>query len=166
MATAVLSLIGFFVALYLWLWKLGVVGTLACGTGACEYVQTSRYAVFLGLPVAFYGMVGYLVLLAVSLLGVQPRWAEHRAPTLALASLSGAGVAFTAYLTYLEAEVIQAWCRWCLVSAFLITAIFVASVAGLLRNGRARPGSSVSCVSSPAPRISPSTSPPPRDPPA
>lgn len=137
MAAAVLSLIGFFVALYLWLWKLGVVGTLVCGTGACESVQTSPYAVFLGLPVAFYGVAGYLVLLVVSLLGVQPRWAEHRGPTLALAGLSGVGVAFTAYLTYLEVVVIHAWCRWCLVSAFLITAIFVASVAGLLRGGRA-----------------------------
>ena len=67
MITATLALAGFFVALYLSLWKLGVVGNLACGTGGCEYVQTSSYAVLLGVPVAFYGVAGYLALLAVSL---------------------------------------------------------------------------------------------------
>src|SRR2546427_4001758 len=32
-----------------------------CGaSGGCETVQTSQWAVFLGMPVAFYGVVGYL----------------------------------------------------------------------------------------------------------
>jgi len=135
MVAATLALGGFFVSLYLWLWKLGLVGSLACGPGGgCEYVQTSPYAVILGLPVAFYGVVGYLVLMVVSLLGLQPRWAQRREPTVALAALSGLGVAFTAYLTFLEAAVIHAWCRWCLVSAGVIVAIFVASVVGLRRH--------------------------------
>lgn len=132
MAAAALALAGFFVSLYLWLWKLGLVASLACGPGGgCEYVQTSPYAVFLGVPVAFYGVVGYLGLVIVSLLSLQPRWAERREPAVALAVLSGLGVGFTAYLTYLEAAVIHAWCRWCLVSAGIISAIFVVSVVGL-----------------------------------
>ncbi len=132
MVTATLSLAGFFVSLYLWFWKLGLVGSLSCGTGGgCESVQTSPYAVILGVPVALYGVLGYLVLLAVSLVGVQPRWADRREPTLVLVGLSGAGVAFTAYLTYLEAAVIHAWCRWCLASAGIIGAIFVASLIGI-----------------------------------
>ena len=130
MITATLALAGFFVALYLSLWKLGIVGNLACGTGGCEYVQTSSYAVLLGVPVAFYGVAGYLALLAVSLAGLS-RWADRREPTVILLVLSGAGVAFSAYLTYLEAAVIHAWCRWCLVSAGIIAAIFVASLAGM-----------------------------------
>src|SRR5512143_2810260 len=97
MITATLALAGFFVALYLSLWKLGIVGSLACGTGGCEYVQTSSYAVVLGVPVAFYGVAGYLAMLAVSLAGLQPRWAGRRAPTLALVAISGLGVAFSAY---------------------------------------------------------------------
>ena len=134
MVAATLALAGFFVSLYLWLWKLGLVGSLSCGPGGgCESVQTSPYAVILGIPVAFYGVAGYLVVLIVSLVGLQPRWAQRREPTLALAALSGVAVLFTAYLTYLEAAVIHAWCRWCLVSAGIITAIFVASLAGLGR---------------------------------
>lgn len=135
MVTATLALIGFFVALYLWLWKLGVMGPLACGAGECEIVQNSPYAVIFGLPVAFYGVAGYAALFAVSLVGLQPTWADRKAPTALLVALSGIGLAFTGYLTYLEAAVIRAWCRWCLVSAGIISAIFVTSLVGL-RPGR------------------------------
>jgi uncharacterized membrane protein len=136
MATAVLSLIGFFVSLYLWLWKIGLLGTIACGDGGCETVQLSEYAQFLGVPVAFYGMVGYLALIVVSFVGLQPRWADRRAPTVALMLIAALGVAFSGYLTYLEAAVIHAWCRWCVVSAVLITAILVVTIVGL---GTTRP---------------------------
>jgi len=132
MVSAMLALAGFFVSLYLWLWKLGAVGSLSCGPGGgCEYVQTSPYAMLFGIPVAFFGVIGYLGLLIVSLLGLQPRWAERREPTVALVALSGAALGFTAYLTYLEAAVIHAWCRWCLVSAGIIAAIFLTSLVGL-----------------------------------
>ncbi len=131
MAIAALALMGFFVALYLLLWKLGMIGPIVCTTGGCETVQTSEYAMFLGLPVALYGVLGFISLLAVSLVGLQPRWIERRGPTILLAVLSGAGVAFTGYLTYLEAAVINAWCQWCIGSAVIITAIFVIAVAGL-----------------------------------
>jgi uncharacterized membrane protein len=89
----------------------------------------------LGIPVAAYGVAGYLALFAISLAGLQARWAERREPTLALVVLSGLGVAFSGYLTYLEAAVIHAWCRWCLISAGIIAAIFVASVIGWRQRG-------------------------------
>ena len=54
-----------------------------------------------------------------------------RLPLALLALLSGLGVGFTLYLTYLEFAVIEAWCRWCVSSAAIISAIFVASVVGL-----------------------------------
>jgi uncharacterized membrane protein len=131
MVAATLSLLGFLLSLYLWLWKIGVIGALACGTGTCEQVQTSQYATLMGMPVALIGALGYLGLLCVSLLGLQPRWIERREPTLWLAVLSGLGVAFTAYLSFIEGFVIHAWCRWCLGSAALIVAIFLTSITGL-----------------------------------
>ena len=131
MAIAALSVIGFFISLYLWLWKVGFLGTLACGDGGCETVQLSDHADFLGVPVPFWGMVGYVVLLAVSLIGLQPRWAKRREPTLVLALVAGLGVGFSAYLTYLEAVVIHAWCRWCIASAVIILLIFGAALVGM-----------------------------------
>jgi len=131
MAIALLSLVGFFVSLYLWLWKIRFLGSLACGDGGCETVQLSEFSSFLGFPVALYGMVGYVALAAVSVAGLQPRWVARRGPTVLLAVVASVGVLFSAYLTYLEAAVIHAWCRWCVVSAVLITAILVTALAGL-----------------------------------
>ena len=124
-AIALLALVGLFLALYLWLYKIGIIGTLQCGSGACEQVQTSRYAELFGIPVAFYGVVGYAALLAVALLGLRPRFLAERRVTLALALLSSAGLLLTLYLTYLELFVIHAICRWCVGSALIIVAIFV-----------------------------------------
>ncbi len=136
MAAAALALVGLLVAAYLWLWKIGVVGTLACGTGGCEVVQTSEYAVLFGIPVAAYGAAGYLGILLLSLVGIQPAFENNRRISVIMVGVSGAGVAFTAYLTYLEAAVIHAWCRWCLVSAAIITLIFLISAADLTRVAR------------------------------
>jgi uncharacterized membrane protein len=133
---AILALAGFFISTYLWLWKIGRLGTLQCGSGGCERVQTSVYADFLGIPVALYGVAGYAALLAVSLVGLHGRFLESRAPTLLVFALASVGLVFTGYLTYLEAAVIGAWCRWCLASAGVIVAIWAAAVAGLRR----RPG--------------------------
>ena len=133
MATALLGLVGFFMSLYLWLWKMGYLGTLACGDGGCETVQLSEYGDFFGVPVAFWGMVAYGAITGVSLAGLQPRWLNRRQPAVLLAVLAGAGVLFSAYLTYLEAAVIHAWCRWCIGSAVLICVIFAVSVLGLRR---------------------------------
>ena len=131
MGIAVLALVGFLVAGYLTLYHYGYVGSLQCAVGGCEVVQASVYAMFLGLPVALWGLGAYAVLLALALLGLQPQWAAARGVALALFLVSAAGVAFSAYLTYLEAAVIHAWCQWCVISAVLVTLIFLLSIPGL-----------------------------------
>jgi uncharacterized membrane protein len=138
---AVLSLVGFFVALYLWLYKIGVIGSLQCGAGGCETVQTSRYADVFGIPVAFYGVAGYAVLVAVSLAGLRSTLVGARVVTLALAGLATAGFLFSVYLTYLELFVIHAICRWCVVSAVIMTAIWVVSVDAYRREQGAQSSS-------------------------
>jgi len=131
MVVAVLSLLGLFVAGYLALYKLGYLGIIQCGTGGCETVQASRYAFFLGLPVAVWGIGEYLALFVLAMLGVQPRWARSRGIALGLFGLAAVGVVFTVYLTYLEAAVINAWCRWCIGSAVIITLVFLFTIPGL-----------------------------------
>ena len=130
-AIAVLALAGVFVALYLWLHKLGVIGELQCGAGGCETVQASPYADFLGLPVALYGVGGYLAVLIVSLVAARPAYAARRGFDVALAAAASLGFAFTLYLTALELFVIHAICRWCVASAAIITAIWVISLASV-----------------------------------
>ena len=127
-AIALLALAGLSIALYLWLHKIGVIGDLQCGTGDCEYVQTSPYGALFGVPVAFYGVVGYALILAVALAGLQPASLGRRWPTRLLAVLAVGGFLFTLYLTYIELFVLHAICRWCVASAVVITAITI--VAG------------------------------------
>ena len=55
MGTALLSLAGIFVSAYLWMFKHGYIGSLACGTGGCATVQFSEYSRFLGVDVALLG---------------------------------------------------------------------------------------------------------------
>ena len=137
MGIALLCLAGFFVALYLYLYKIGMIGTLACGTGGCETVQLSPQARFLGVEVSLIGVLGYAVMLALSLLALQPRYAGRSGPSALLVLLAGGALLFSGYLTYLELFVIHAICRWCVVSAVLIVAIFALALND--RRGRAFP---------------------------
>ena len=123
MGTTLLCLAGLFVAIYLYLYKIGQIGTLACGTGGCETVQMSPQARFLGVEVSLIGMVGYAVMLVVSLLSLQPRYAGPAWPSRLLAALGLGALVFTGYLTYLELFVIHAICRWCVASAAIIVGI-------------------------------------------
>ena len=131
-----LSLAGLFVALYLYLYKIGRIGTLACGTGACETVQLSPQARFLGVEVSLIGLFGYAVLLLLALLALQPQYAAPGSwPSRWLRLLSGGAVLFTAYLSYLELFVIHAICRWCVGSAVIIVLIFGLSLRDRRRGG-------------------------------
>ena len=127
MSVALLSLLGLFLSAYLYLYKIGKIGTLACGAGGCETVQHSPWSRFAGIEVSLIGLIGYAGLLVVSLAALQPG-AHRRWLTALLLCLAGLGVAFTAYLTYLELFVIHAICRWCVGSAVIIVAIFVAAL--------------------------------------
>lgn len=131
-AIALLALVGLFVALYLWLHALGFGGAIKCGaSGGCETVQTSPWAVFLGVPVAFYGVIGYFVVLVVALAALRPSALPQAGWSKLLALLATIGFGFTLYLTYLELFVIHAICRWCVGSAVIITLLWIVSVLAL-----------------------------------
>jgi uncharacterized membrane protein len=127
MGAALMSLLGLFVSAYLYLYKIGRIGTLACGSGGCETVQTSQWSRFAGVEVALIGLVGYAMLFVVALIALQPSTAGggRRWPADLLAALAAGGVLFTAYLTYLELFVIRAICRWCVGSAAIIVSVLI-----------------------------------------
>jgi len=133
MVVAVLSLVGFFVSFYLMAYSLGWMGSLICGVGSCETVQQSTYSKIGPIPVAAVGVAGYLVLLLLSVLGLQPGRRRSRAIGALLFAGAVMGVAFSAYLTWLEVAVIHAWCVWCVTSAVVVTLIFLATLPELAR---------------------------------
>jgi uncharacterized membrane protein len=133
MGAALMSLVGVFVSAYLYLYKIGRIGTLACGSGGCETVQTSEWSRFLGVEVALIGLVGYVLLFGAGLLALRPALARERWPAALLAGLAAGGVLFTLYLTYLELFVIHAICRWCVGSAAIILSILILALLALRR---------------------------------
>jgi uncharacterized membrane protein len=100
---------------------------LACGPGGgCELVTTSPYATLGPVPIAAIGLVYYGL---VSLIVWTPAGGFSRGLLRALLLLTGTAVAVSAVLLYLQATVIGAWCRFCLISAGVTVLLFLAAVA-------------------------------------
>jgi uncharacterized membrane protein len=129
MIVAALALAGIFISIYLTLYKLGVIGELSCTIGSCETVNTSRWSVFLGLPVAAWGLFFYIDVFGVAMLGTLPRWENEPVISIVLVAEAAIGVLFSAWLTYLELAVIHAICIWCVTSAVIVLLIFLVSVS-------------------------------------
>ena len=134
---AALALAGIFISLYLTLYKLGIIGELSCSIGSCETVNTSKWSRFLGLPVAAWGLLFYLDVFAISLIGTLPRFENERVLSMVLVAEALVGVLFSAWLTYLELAVIHAICIWCVTSAVIVTVILVVSVLDMREFGGA-----------------------------
>ena len=135
MIIAALALGGVGLATYLAMYKLGMIGTLACTVGQCETVNLSKWATMAGIPVAVWGVGFYVALFAVAFAGTTERFADAEWVSHALLGLTAWGVLFSGWLTYLELFVINAVCMFCVLSAILVTVIFLVAVL----EWRARP---------------------------
>src|ERR671921_2538913 len=94
MTAALLSLTGLFISAYLYLYKLGKIGSLACGTGGCETVQWSPWSRVAGIEVSLVGVLGYATLLVLCLAPLKPNLTHRREPALLRALLPGIAVVF------------------------------------------------------------------------
>jgi vitamin-K-epoxide reductase (warfarin-sensitive) len=97
----------------------------------CGLVNHSDYAVFHGVPVAVIGIGGYVLLGILAL-------AKKR---LLLLLAAVAGLAFSLYLTRIEARILLVWCIYCVISLAIISLItvlaFIHWLACVLRDRRA-----------------------------
>ena len=132
-APVVLSAGGVLVSGYLSV-KRVTGGSLACTRWAdCDVVNNSVFAKIYGVPVAFIGLAGYLVIMCLAMAALQTEGATQRR-LLALGFLLAlGGVGFSVYLTYLELYVIEAICVWCVISAVLITLLAIVGGINLRR---------------------------------
>ncbi len=117
----VLAAAGLLISAYLtWVHFARVAPVCVGGSGACETVQSSRYAEVLGVPVSVLGLVGYASLLfSATLKGEVGVYLGFLTALI--------GVLFSAYLTYLEVFVIHALCQWCVASAAIMVAALICS---------------------------------------
>jgi len=106
---------------------------LPCGlAGGCDQVLNSPYAAVVGIPVAWFGLAFYLTTAGCALFAL---FGFEQALRLSFVLVSLA-LGFTVYLLYLQAIVIRAFCDYCLLSAFLVTLIFVLHVWSSRRSQR------------------------------
>ena len=87
------------------------------------------------MPVSALQLLGYLLMLGAALLGIQPGGRDSALVSRSLVGLSTVALAYSGWLTYLEAYVIHAWCQWCVTSAILVTLIFMAALPEWKRLG-------------------------------
>ena len=109
-------------------------GLPICSTGGCGTVQSSSYAVVLGVPVAALGLAGYTALFAAAL-------ARGERGRLAHGALALTALGFSTYLLVIQLVVIDAVCEWCVASDVITTLIAaVALVRFLVVDDRAAAG--------------------------
>ena len=136
-AIALLAVVGMLIALYLTLYKVGVIGVLSCSIGSCETVNTSKWSMLFGIPIAAWGLAAYVVMLALAFVGASPAREESVTLSRLLVGFAVWNACFSAWLTYLELFVIRAICIWCVSSALLWVVILAVSVADLRATSRA-----------------------------
>ena len=116
-----LSVAGLIISAYLSFKILGGSDLNYCVTGKdCDIVNNSIYSRIFGVPVSVIGLLGYVLILAVSFYSFTKRkkW-EY------LFYISLIGASFSLYLTYVELFKIKAVCSFCIASLVVILGIFV-----------------------------------------
>lgn len=121
------ALLGLFASTYLLI--VYVNGApITCGASyGCDVVRASKWAISLGMPrpvqgVAFYGFMLFLLVLRTMMPKYQTRWL-YRFSMIA----ATIGLLESAFLTFIQAVEIKAFCTWCIASAVAATIIFLAS---------------------------------------
>lgn len=123
---AVVALVGLGDAIYLTVHHFTAEPVPCDLTGGCETVLTSAYAEFGGVPIAAFGALAYFTAFSLALLaafGNRMTWTMFGVQAAIMAAVS-------AWLLYLQAFVIGAFCQFCLISAatsFSLLIVFAAS---------------------------------------
>lgn len=128
----IVVLVGIANGVYLSIMKLSNNAAMCIqGLGDCWTVNTSKYSQIYGIPVAILGTLAFLTLLVLSFLdGRTPFWKSYGVYFIFGVTLIG--TIYSAYLTYLELEIIRAICPFCVLSAMSMLVLFIMSVYRLV----------------------------------
>jgi uncharacterized membrane protein len=132
----ILAIPGLLLSYYLLLYHNGDLIAVCSGSAWDDCGKVSGpdapYSAIGPVPVALIGILGYAAIFLVT-------WLPTFWPALddylseVLVALTGLGFLFTLFLTGLELFVIRSLCRYCVVSALIMTAMFVLAIVLLRR---------------------------------
>ena len=95
----------------------------------CEQVLTSPYATIGDVPLAILGLLAYFTAFSLALLtifGNRMMWRLFGAQVIIMAG-------FSAWLIYVQAALIGAFCQFCLLSALITTILLIIFVVSLFK---------------------------------
>ena len=124
-AALAIALVGLGIATYLTVVHYTGGAPVCAIAHGCETVQKSHYSKLFGIPVALLGGLAYLAILA-------SLTREDEAFRTAGAVVAIVGVAFSAWLTFVEVFKLHAICIWCVGSAICMALLAVLATARLL----------------------------------
>ena len=131
-SSVVLVVLGLLVSIYMTIYKATSNDRMCLGSGDCHTVNTSIYSEVNGIPVAVFGIIGYLAILIVLYFEKRNRFFKLNS-TLMIFGLSLTGFIFTVWLIYVEIALLKALCPFCVTSQVAMTLIFIIAVTRLIR---------------------------------
>ena len=121
-ASLVLAVVGLALSAYLTYVHYNL-DALVCSGGGCELVQTSEHSEMFGIPIAIFGLLMFIGLIAgIVIRELRPETSDLLSTGILMVLLTA--VLYWAYLTYLELNVIHAVWQWC-VSTSIATALML-----------------------------------------
>ncbi len=130
--TIVFTVIGLLVAIYMTIYKLTSNDSMCLGLGGCSIVNASGYSSVRGIPVAVFGVIGYLSILVLFYLERKPGFFQTNGSMLQFA-ITLTGFLFTVWLVYVEVALLKAYCPFCITSQVAMTVIFMLTVIRVIK---------------------------------
>ena len=127
-----LVVLGLLVSIYMTIYKVTSNDSMCLGSGDCSTVNASKYSEVNKIPVAVFGVIGYLAILAVHYFENRNRFFKQNS-TLMIFGMSLTGFIFTVWLIYVEVALLKAICPFCVTSQVAMTIIFIIAVTRLIR---------------------------------
>jgi uncharacterized membrane protein len=127
-----LVVLGLAVSIYMTIYKVTSNNAMCLGSGDCSTVNASRYSEVYGIPVAVFGVLGYLAILVTHYFENGNQFFKQNG-TLMVFGMALTGFLFTLWLIYVEAALLKAFCPFCVTSQAAMTIIFIIAVARLAK---------------------------------
>jgi uncharacterized membrane protein len=124
--------LGLAVSIYMTIYKFTSNNAMCLGSGDCSTVNASRYSEVNGIPVAVFGVIGYLAILATLYFENRNSFFKQNS-TLMIFGMALTGFLFTVWLIYVEVAILKALCPFCVTSQTAMTLIFIIAVMRLIR---------------------------------
>jgi len=125
------ALAGFCVALNVWYTKKNNL-QLVCPTGSdCNSVINSKFSKFFGIRLEILGMIYFAVIILgyLGLIFFPEFFVGNRLVALAMLTIGAA--LFSSYLLFVQDFILEQWCIWCILTAFMSLTIFLFSLISL-----------------------------------